>query len=105
MLSVMFSYRIAVKYPANPCNTQFCSTEKITVSYLELSIMASKTVTNVQRLKQNVKITAEYFIYTNTCIRMFECKKWFWVCYVIFILKVYHVRSFKMSQHMFVFVS
>lgn len=50
MLNMIFSYKTAIKYPENPCNTQFCSTWKVLVSYLELSTASKK---NTKRVKKN----------------------------------------------------
>jgi len=54
ILNVMLLYRIAEKYPENPCNTQFCCTGNVTVSYLELSITVSKTI---MKMTKTAKVT------------------------------------------------
>jgi len=45
----MLLYRTAEKYPENPCNTQFCCTGNVTVSYLELSITVSKIIIKIMK--------------------------------------------------------
>lgn len=53
ILRVILLNKTVSKYPEKPCNTEFCCTLNIFVSYLELSIT----------LAENIKIFEKYLIF------------------------------------------